>query len=217
MDCIVGADASLLGYLGSLWCVVKSQIFETYTALAICIALAGLILWPLRKKFGGIKAAKPFSVASAIWAIASLFLGLVLSVIFIAPYSPYRSITYETIKLKRDNYDLSNMDKEKTVEKLREFLQEGRYHESDLEVQVLTPILRTRIKIWREQVGLYLDISRYKQYAALLTDDSLMPRIHYQEGRDAEWRKTWKLVVTTNFRLAEIIRRIKTDGTANHE
>ena len=153
MECIAGVDASLLSYLSALWCIVKSQLLETYTALAVCIAIAGALLWPLRKKLSADQNGSAISRASAIWSVLTLVVGLLLCIAFVAPYSLYSELVKETQSLSQRNRDLQNVKKRDLVEQLIVFLSQGRRFEAELQTTGgINDADKTRIQVWQEQV-----------------------------------------------------------------
>jgi len=81
MPCIANADPALFGYIDALRCVVISQLFERYTALAGCMAVGGVIAgYILRKMFPGVQLdKKALTKATAAWSVLTFVFGLMVS------------------------------------------------------------------------------------------------------------------------------------------
>lgn len=216
MVCIANADPSIFGYLDALWCVVRGHIFEHYTALAVCMAIGGTIAtFLLRKLFPRVQLDKKvITKAAAIWSVMTFVFGLLVSALTVAPYTLYSGFAEQAKQLTKANNDLKATDKEKILGSLREFLAAGRWIESQLKQNpvIVSELIKQRIHDDEEQLNLYLESTRYRKYKSWLTDEKLNPPIAYPQGSNNEWRKYWKLVVTYNFRLVEMIRAISAEG-----
>jgi hypothetical protein len=208
------SDPSISGYIISLWCVAKSQFFETYTPLTICIfaiSIAWIFLWKRRRQRKKTHILPP-SLSSLRDATFLVLGGVLLYAMVGAPYKLYVDLAKDNESLGRIKNDVMANEKKEILVKLFDLLKEGRDLESERETMFPGhPLMEQKLLAWNihnEQVELTLKGSRYRSYAALLKDESSFPQSY---ANDSERSKAWKSLTARMYRLKEIIEKIQNE------
>jgi hypothetical protein len=188
-----------------------SQFLETYTALAVCIAIAGVLLWPLRGKLGLDLNPPARSRATALWTGLTFLVGFALCIIFVAPHAPHTEFVKANQKLTADNHDLRNTRKRELLEVLVVYLGVGRRFETQLQNSsaVLQEMEKTHIKNWQYEVEMAVASSPYKDRVAILKDQTGVPHSKPPHSTQPGFLTIWKSVNTMNYRIQELIDYIQ--------